>query len=100
MKAKKFDTEKLTLGLKRGIIKEGNPNPVDEVIEKAIEEIHEIQIQKPLADEKKKEIEPTKRTTIDIPVSLHKSISKHLVDKDQTMKDYFLELATKDLNMQ
>jgi hypothetical protein len=100
MKNKKFDTDKLTLGLKKELVKEVNPKPALASIEKAIEEIHPAAVQKPPADEKKKEWEPTKRTTVDIPVSLHKTISKHLVDKDQTLRDYFLELAKKDLNMQ
>lgn len=100
MKNKKFDTDKLTLGLKKELVKELKPKPVLTSIEKAIEEIHPGVVQKPLADEKKKEVEPTKRTTVDVPVSLHKAISKHLVDKDQTLRDYFLELAKKDLNIQ
>jgi hypothetical protein len=100
MKTKKFDADKLTLGLKREIVKEVKAQPVTQLLERAVGEIHEGATQKPVANEKKKETEPTKRTTVDIPVSLHKLISKHLVDKEQTLRDYFLELARKDLHIQ
>jgi hypothetical protein len=100
MKNKKFNPDMLTLGLKKEVVKDAMAKPAVGLIEKAVEEIHVGQGAKALADEKKKEIEPTKRTTVDIPVSLHKLICKHLVDKDQTLRDYFLELARKDLKIE
>jgi hypothetical protein len=100
MKNKKFSPDVLTLGLKRELVKDVNPKPAVSLIERAVEEIHERQGIKAPADEKKKEMEPIKRTTVDIPVSLHKLICKHLVDKDQTLRDYFLELARKDLGIE
>lgn len=92
---KKIDPNKLTLGLKKGIIKEVIDNPNN--IETAIQQIHEAP-----ANDKKKEMaleEPTRRTTIDIPESIHKQIKRNLVDKDTTMKDYVLDLVKKDLGI-
>ena len=86
--SKKLDTSKLTLGTKKEVLKNEYVN-----IEPAINQIHN-----PVADKPVPEI--TRRTTVDIPESLHKKIKKKLVDKDQTIKDYFLELAAKDLGLQ
>lgn len=86
--SKKSDTSKLTLGTKKEVLKNESAN-----IEPAISQIHNPVSEKPVA-------ESTKRTTVDIPESLHKKIKKKLVDKDQTIKDYFLELAAKDLGLQ
>lgn len=92
---KKIDPNKLTLGLKKGVIKEiiGNPG----IIETAIQQIHNV----PASNQKKETVpeEPTRRTTIDIPESMHKQIKRRLVDKDTTMKDYVLELVKKDLGI-
>lgn len=86
---KKLDTSKLTLGTKKDVVKNQTIN-----IESAIDQIHSSEINnKPVA-------EATKRTTLDIPESLHKKIKRKLIDKDQTIKDYFLELASKDLGLQ
>ena len=92
---KKIDPNKLTLGLKKGIIKEGIDNPNN--IETAIQQIHEAP-----TNDKEKEMaleEPTRRTTIDIPESIHKQIKRNLVEKDTTMKDYVLDLVKKDLGI-
>lgn len=94
---KKIDPNKLTLGLKKGVIKEVIDNPGN--IETAIQQIHDV----PTSDKKKETAlaseEPTRRTTIDIPESMHKQIKRRLVDKDTTMKGYVLELVKKDLGL-
>lgn len=84
--SKKLDSSKL-LGPKIDIVKESrNGN-----IESAIKQIHET----------KQVEEKTTRSTLDIPVSLHKKIKQQMLNKDiKTLKDYFLDLAKKDLGLQ
>ncbi len=84
--SKKLDSSKL-LGPKIDIIKETPYNN----IETAIKKIHET---KPVE-------EKTTRSTLDIPVSLHKKIKQQMLNNDiKTLKDYFLDLAKKDLGLQ
>jgi len=91
---KKLDASKLILGTKKEISKEPVTPTIENNIETVIKKIHEKS--QPSDDVK----EATKRTTLDIEKSLHKKISRHVLDKDLTLKDYFLELAKKDLNIQ
>lgn len=90
---KKLDASKLTLGTKKEISKEPVTQASENNIETAIKKIHEKSPH--LSDEANKE--PTKRTTLDIPKTLHKKISRHVLDKELSLKDYFLALAIKDL---
>ena len=84
--SKKLDSSKL-LGPKIDIIKESRHGN----IETAIKQIHEI----------KQVEEKTTRSTLDIPVSLHKKIKQQMLNKDiKTLKDYFLDLDKKDLGLQ
>ncbi len=105
MAKKKIDTSKLdlNLGKKRPIKK----TPVrtenvdsDEVVKKIHPEVAAKTQSSVPPTKPKEEIpqEPTKRVTLDIPVSLHKRIKMHVFDLETTMKKYFLELAEKDLN--
>lgn len=55
--------------------------------EKAIELIHN----------QPQEKERTKRITIDIPFSLYVDVRTKVVKEEKTLKDYFLELARKDM---
>ena len=82
-KEKGYSVDNLTLNAKKEVVKN---NPVD--VEKAIQQIHES---KPVQQE------GTKRTTLDIPISLHKKIKMKLIDKGQTIRNYFLELVEKDM---
>jgi len=84
--SKKLDSSKL-LGPKIEIIKENPHNN----IETAIKQIHKT----------KQVEEKTTRSTLDIPVSLHKKIKQQMLNNDiKTLKDYFLDLAKKDLGLQ
>jgi hypothetical protein len=91
---KKLDASKLTLGTKKEISKDQKQSDENN-IETVVKKIHENSLH-PSDDALK---EPTKRTTLDIPKPLHKIISRHALDKDLTLKDYFLELAKKDLGV-
>lgn len=103
MAKKKIDTSKLdlSLGRKRPIKKtvtKSKKVDSDEVVKK----IHpEAAVVAPKSTPPKtKEVapqDPTKRVTLDIPVSLHKKIKMHVFELETTMKKYFLELAEKDL---
>jgi uncharacterized protein YdeI (YjbR/CyaY-like superfamily) len=90
---KKFDADKLTLGSKKAVLKSvAGENNKGKSIETLISSIHA---------ESKQGLPPeeTKRTTIDIPKSLHKRINQRILDKDiPSMKEYFLNLATLDLD--
>ena len=55
--------------------------------ENAIESIHQKEPQK----------EKVKRITIDFPFSLYVDIRKKTVEEEITLKDYFVALATKDI---
>ena len=57
--------------------------------EKAIQSIHET----------KPEKERVKRITIDLPFSVYVEIRKKIIEEEKTLKDYFLNLARKDLNL-
>lgn len=98
MSGKKLDASKLTLGTKKDVVKNGSSKQQDQV-ESAIQQIHEKpegrgEAARPVYQE------PTKRTTLDIPESLHKEIKRHLIDRGETIKDYLLNLAKKDLGLQ
>jgi uncharacterized protein YdeI (YjbR/CyaY-like superfamily) len=90
---KKFDADKLLLGSKKAVLKSvAGENNKGKSIETFISNIHA---------ESKQGLPPeeTKRTTIDIPKSLHKRISQRILDKDiPSMKEYFLNLAILDLD--
>ena len=88
--SKKINPEKLTLGIKKDFRKDkpsGSSN-----IENIVQQIHSNKAQG--------REEETKRTTMDIPKGLHKTISRHALDKDLTIKDYFLGLAKKDIGIE
>jgi len=93
---KKIDASKLTLGTKKEINKELQKQCDKNNIETVVKRIHDNSTH--LSDDTLKE--PTKRTTLDIPKPLHKRISRHALDRDLTLKDYFLELAKKDLGVE
>ncbi|MFK8004923.1 MAG: hypothetical protein AB8H03_01070 [Saprospiraceae bacterium] len=103
MAKKKINTSKLdlNLGKKRPIKKATNRTKKvdsDEVIKKIHPEA--VAATPKTTPIKVKEVvpaEPTKRVTLDIPVSLHKKIKMHVFELETTMKKYFLELAEKDL---
>ena len=88
---KKFDTNKLTLGVKRELRKENIDLISEKKIDSAVEQIHTGTL---VAKEK---TEATKRTTLDIPKSLHKQICQRALDKDLSLKDYFLDLVKAEL---
>ncbi|MCR9290159.1 MAG: hypothetical protein NXI23_22540 [Bacteroidetes bacterium] len=84
----KTDYSKLTLGTKKPIKREEKRiNDIDTVVEK---------IHTPEVETIKKDI-PTKRITLDIPVPLHRAVRNRAYDLGIPMKQYFLELAKKDL---
>jgi hypothetical protein len=88
--SKKINPEKLTLGIKKDFRKDSpkaNSN-----IDSLVQKIHSTTGQGME--------EETKRTTLDIPKSLHKKISRHTLEKDLSLKDYFLGLAMKDMGME
>jgi hypothetical protein len=95
---KPLDPDKLTLGTKKPIVK-NEPSKQPELLESAIKQIHEKQEGR-VETAKQADHEPTTRTTLDIPRSLHKEIKRKLIDKGVTIKDYFLDLAKKDLGLQ
>jgi hypothetical protein len=84
----KLDPNKLTLPGKKEIRK----NLQSLEIDKAVMQIHE--------PGEKDMTEVTKRTTLDIPENLHKTIKRRCVDMGISIKDYFLDLARKDLATQ
>lgn len=88
---KKLDPNKLTLGLKKELRKENTDSISENKINLAIEQIHTSGIVS------KEKTEPTKRTTLDIPKSLHKQICQRALDKDLSLKDYFLDLVKAEL---
>ena len=85
--SKKLNPDKLTLGIRKEVRKEFSTPNKD--IETVVQKIHSAV---PVAVR-----EETRRTTLDIPKDLHKKISRRALDKDLTLKDYFLELASRDL---
>jgi hypothetical protein len=100
MAKKKIDTSKIQLGKKRSVKKKTTPSPTaidnDEVVKKIHKDETPINT---TAESKSVEPpkEPTKRVTLDIPVSLHKRIKMHVFGLETTMKKYFLKLAEEDL---
>lgn len=56
--------------------------------EKAVQLIH---------DEKPVEKEKLKRVTLDLPFSVYVDIRKKTVENEQTLRDYFINLAIEDL---
>lgn len=94
----KLDPTKLTLPGKKTIAKPDAFKQAD-TVETAVRQIHEAP-GKGVGEDKPKEKEQTKRTTLDIPETLHKQIKRRLVDDGLTIKDYFLQLAKKDLGLQ
>ncbi|MFK7775393.1 MAG: hypothetical protein AB8F94_24850 [Saprospiraceae bacterium] len=105
MAKKKIDTSKLNLNLgKKRPIKKAPTKTKKVDSDEVIKKIHpEVVSATPEATPVKvKEVvpqEPTKRVTLDIPVSLHKQIKMHVFELETTMKKYFLELAKKDLKV-
>lgn len=102
MAKKKINTSKLDLGLsKKRAVKKTSTVKVDsdEVVKKIHSDSPDQTIE-PIAQkvEKKAPAEPTKRVTLDIPVSLHKRIKVHVFELETTLKKYFLELAEQDLS--
>jgi len=64
-------------------------------IESAIKKIHDDTKNEEPVDKEK-----TTRVSVDTPVSIIKLIKRKMLDKDiQTLRDYFLELAKKDLGI-
>lgn len=58
-------------------------------IESAVKQIHQVPVGK----------EKTSRVSVDTPVSMLKDIKRRMLDRDiKTIKDYFLDLARKDLS--
>ena len=86
--SKKINPEKLTLGIKKEFRKD---SPRASNIDSLVQKIH--------SNAGQGIEEETKRTTLDIPKSLHKTISRHALDKDLSLKDYFLGLAMKDIGI-
>lgn len=84
---KRFDATKLISGIK----KDFSNTTQEDTIEQAVQLIHKTD---------NKSDEATKRTTLDIPKSLHKKIAQRALDKDLSLKEYFLQLVEKDLKMQ
>ncbi|PCJ31804.1 MAG: hypothetical protein COA99_16890 [Moraxellaceae bacterium] len=103
MAKKKIDTSKLnlSLGKKRPIKKTTTRTKKvdsDEVVKKIHPEVgSKTRVSTPVKPRMETPSEPTKRVTLDIPVSLHKRIKMNVFDMETTMKKYFLELAEKDL---
>ena len=97
---KKFDTSKLTLGVKKEINKEPLEKSVNNLVDAAVEQIHNNKPEYKTEPLKQVVQENTKRTTLDIPESLHKRFKYRALDKGLTIKDYFLELGMKDLESQ
>lgn len=93
MKAK-LDASKLTLGLKKEINKENSPRSLTNEIETAVSEVHHLS-----QSREKIETELTKRTTLDIPKSLHKKFVLRALDKELSLKDYFIGLGKQDLGI-
>ena len=60
-------------------------SPIDS--DKAVNTIHHKETEK----------EKVKRVTIDLPFLLYADIRRKLIDNKQTLKDYFMTLAKKDL---
>ncbi len=91
--AGKLDSNKLVIGLRKDFKKPENQSE-ELAVETVIKKIH-------AAGEKEKVIvgKATKRITLDIDKPLHKQIAIRLMDKDVTFKDYFLDLAKKDLGI-
>lgn len=88
MAGKKADFDKLVLGTKRNFPEV--PKPVN--IENAVKQIHEASPEIP------EEKEKTSRVSVDTPVSMLKQIKRKMLDRDiKYIKDYFLDLARKDL---
>lgn len=83
MSKKELDFGKLDMKKKPEVIKSSTSLDT----EKAIELIHN----------QSEEKERTKRVTIDLPFSLYVEIKKKIVEEEKTMKDYFIELADKNV---
>ena len=104
MAKKKINTSKLdlSLGKKRPIKKTTTASSKNIDSDEVVKRIHpeaELKSKTPSSKEKKPQ-EPTKRITLDIPISLHKQIKMHVFGLETTMKKYFLDLAAKDLEKQ
>lgn len=103
MAKKKINTSKLdlSLGKKRPIKKataaSSKKVDSDEVVKKIHPETAAAAKASSVQPKEESPQEPTKRITLDIPVSLHKQIKMHVFGLETTMKKYFLDLAAKDL---
>lgn len=101
----KTNYDKLSLGKKRPIKKAPTPIAAMDKIEtydRIVEKIHTTSTPEKveIPDSIQKATKPvviTKRITLDIPKPLHKRIKNRVYDMEITMKQYFLELAEKDL---
>jgi hypothetical protein len=87
--AKIINPDKLTLGIRKEFKKDAPKASND--IETLVQKIHAVPEVKG---------EETRRTTLDLPKDLHKRISRNALDKDLTLRAYFIELAKKDLGIQ
>lgn len=83
MSKKELDFDKL------GSLKKLKPKKAESNIDtdKAVKNIHT----------EKKEKERVKRITLDLPFSVYADVRKKIIDEEKTLKDYFTELARKDL---
>jgi hypothetical protein len=116
-KDKKVDYNKLSLGVKLPV-KKAVETPVETVVEQAVSNIHPPSPQESLrtlsqpvapppppvtvvAEPEPVEVKKrTLRVTLDIPQGLHAEIRTYTFRKGVTMKEYFLDLAKKDIGLE
>jgi hypothetical protein len=109
-KDKKVDYNKLSLGVKLPV-KKTVETPVETVVEQAVSNIHPPSVSQPVAPpppaaavvaepEPVEVRERTLRVTLDIPQGLHAEIRTYTFRKGVTMKEYFLDLAKKDIGLE
>lgn len=78
--------------LKSSLIKK-KPVIEEQAAQAVVDKIHEQPAAKPEAEE-----EPTMRTSIDFPVSLHKAMKIKLIQEGwKSMRDYLVHLVNEDL---
>jgi hypothetical protein len=117
-KDKNVNYDKLSLGMKLPV-KRTIEAPAETVVEAAVSNIHtpsviapivqpvglpavvaaQKVIETPVVPEPEEVKERTLRVTLDIPQSLHAEIRTYTFKKGVTMKEYFLELAKKDIGL-
>ncbi len=105
-KDKKTDYSKLTLGNKVPLNKMDTAQQIivttptlekTEKVEKAVNAIHGEKIATSKIVKPMKTAERTLRVTLDIPLSLHAQIKAKTFQSGISMKEFFLELAKKDM---